>query len=258
MLRLDGKTAVVTGGASGIGRAICQVFARQGATVEILDLDDEAAAETIESGGRDGLSGLNYRRCDVSNHAVVGDVIESIHKAHDSLDILINNAGVAHVGSVATATEEDFDRVMAVNLKGVYNCSHFAAPIMAEQGAGVILNIASTVAWFGLGERFAYAASKGAVVAMTYSIAKDFVSNGVRCNAILPGRIHTPFVDGFVAKNYPGQEEEMMQKLSDFQPIGRMGKPEEIANAALFLCSDEASFVTGSVHPIDGGTITLR
>ena len=258
MLRLDGKTAIVTGGASGIGRAIGEVFARQGARVEILDMDDAAAAETLGSAAASGLVGLNYRRCDVSRHEEVGEIVNAIDGERESIDILVNNAGIAHVGSVATASEEDFDRVMSVNVKGVYNCSHFVAPIMASRQSGVILNIASTVAWFGLGERFAYAASKGAVVAMTYSIAKDFVTQGVRCNAILPGRIHTPFVDGFVAKNYPGQEEEMMQKLSDFQPIGRMGKPEEIANAALFLCSDEASFVTGSIHAIDGGTISLR
>lgn len=255
MLQLDGKTAIVTGGGSGIGKGIATLFAERGAHVELMEIDEAVAAETaadiIEAGGS-----AESRLCDIADQSSVKRVIDTIVQQRSQIDILVNNAGIAHVGNAVTTREDDFDRVMAVNVKGVYNCCHTAIPHMRSGSA--ILNIASTVAWFGLADRFAYSTSKGAVVALTYSIAKDFVTQGIRCNAILPGRIHTPFVDGFVAKNYPGREAEMMKALSGFQPIGRMGKPEEIAIAALFLCSDEASFVTGSVHPIDGGTISLR
>ncbi|MEO2019579.1 MAG: SDR family oxidoreductase [Fuerstiella sp.] len=255
MLRLDDKTAVITGGGSGIGKGIAEMFAQRGAHVQIFEVDaaaaDTTAAEIVAAGGA-----ATVHVCDITDQNAVKSQVDAIIADHRKIDILVNNAGIAHVGSVTTTEEADFDRVMAVNVKGVYNCCYAVIPHMPQGSA--ILNIASTVAWFGLAERFAYSTSKGAVVALTYSVAKDFVDKGIRCNAILPGRIHTPFVDGFVAQNYPGEEAEVMQKLAEFQPIGRMGKPEEIAVAALFLCSDEASFVTGSVHPIDGGTLSLR
>lgn len=256
MLRLDGKRAIVTGGGKGIGKGIATVFAKQGAIVEILEVDKTSATETVEEIRSTGGT-ANAWQCDIVSQSAVRETVDKISDQGE-IQILVNNAGIAHVGNVTTTSEEEFDRVMDVNCKGVYNCLHVVIPRMAESGGGAICNIASTVAWFGLAERFAYSTSKGAVVAMTYATARDFVEQNIRCNAILPGRIHTPFVDGFIAKNYPGHEEEMFQKLSDYQPIGRMGKPEEIANAALFLCSDEASFVTGSVHPIDGGTLSLR
>jgi len=255
VLRLDDKTAIITGGGSGIGKGIAEMFAQRGAHVQIFEVDaaaaDTTAAEIVAAGGS-----ATARVCDITDQNAVKSQVEAIIADRGKIDILVNNAGIAHVGSVTTTEEADFDRVMAVNVKGVYNCCYAVIPHMPQGSA--ILNIASTVAWFGLAERFAYSTSKGAVVALTYSVAKDFVDKGIRCNAILPGRIHTPFVDGFVAQNYPGKEAEVMQKLAEFQPIGRMGRPEEIAVAALFLCSDEASFVTGSVHPIDGGTLSLR
>ena len=257
MFELTGKTAIVTGGGSGIGKGIAELFAKQGAIVLILDLDEAVGSETCNQIEQQGGK-AEFVPCDVADHELSRQVCESLISIHSRIDILVNNAGIAHIGDAASTSEEDFDRVMNVNAKGVYNMCHSLLSHFAESGGGVILNIASTVAWFGIGQRFAYTASKGAVTAMTYSIAKDFVDKNVRCNAILPGRIHTPFVDGFVAKNFPDQVEEKMKELSDFQPIGRMGTPFEIATAALYLCSDEASFVTGSIHAIDGGTISLR
>lgn len=256
MLRLDGKTAIVTGGASGIGRAICELFAQQGARVVIFDVDAQAAADTIQQASADGI---RFVPCDITDQTAVDAAVREVVCAADDdrgIDLLVNNAGVAHVGTVTSTTEEDFDRVMAVNVKGTYNCCRAVIPHMAPGSA--ICNIASTVSWFGLAERFAYSTSKGAITALTYSVAKDYVDQGIRCNAVLPGRVHTPFVDGFVAANYPGEEAEMLAKLASFQPIGRMAQPRELAVAVLFLCSDEASFVTGSVHPVDGGTLSLR
>ena len=254
---LSNKTAIITGGASGIGLAIAKCFAMHGAVVEILDLQqaalDIAVAELRAAGHR-----AHGENCDVSEPASVDAAFAHILSRNARLDILVNNAGIAHVGNALTTTPEDFARIQRVNVNGVAHCTQAALRQMTMQGGGVILNLASTVAQMAITDRFAYSASKGAVLAMTYSIAKDFLSQGIRCNAILPGRIHTPFVDGFIAKNYPGQEAEMFDKLSKTLPIGRMGQPDEIATAALFLCSDEASFITGSAFPVDGGTITLR
>jgi NAD(P)-dependent dehydrogenase (short-subunit alcohol dehydrogenase family) len=255
---LADKTAVITGGASGIGLAIAKRFAAHGAAVEILDLQP-AALDTAVAELRAAGHSAHGESCDVSDPASVDAAFTRILTRHERLHILVNNAGIAHVGNALTTTPEDFARIQRVNVNGVAHCTQAALRHMTtREGGGVILNLASTVAQMAIADRFAYSTSKGAVLAMTYSIAKDFLAQGIRCNAILPGRIHTPFVDGFIAKNYPGREAEMFEKLSLTQPIGRMGQPDEVATAALFLCSDEASFITGSAYPVDGGTLTLR
>jgi 2-keto-3-deoxy-L-fuconate dehydrogenase len=252
---LQHKVAVITGAASGIGKAIAEKMSAQGAEVYLLDRDSaqgEALAATLSAAGHKAY----YKDCDVTDTAATGALLESIGAANQ-IDILVNNAGVAHVGNLENTSEADLDRLYQVNIKGVYNCSKAAIAFMKQKG-GVILNLASIAASTGIADRFAYSMTKGAVRAMTYSIAKDYVSYGIRCNCISPARIHTPFVDGFIAKNYPGQEAEMFEKLSKTQPIGRMGTPEEVADFAAFLCSDKASFLTGTDYPIDGGFLTLN
>ena len=253
---LTGKTAVVTGGASGIGLAICRAFVRHGAAVHILDRSVEqaetAARELTSAGGT-----VSAHACDVSDTESVRGVFAGIF-AQQRVNILVNNAGVAHVGSLATTSEEDFDRLMRINVKGVFLCSRATIEHMRAQGGGVILNMGSVAGCAGLADRFAYSTSKGAVLAMTMSIARDYVKDGIRCNAMSPARVHTPFVDGFLAKNYPGHEEEMMATLAATQPVGRMGEPEEVANLAVYLCSDEAGFITGVNYPIDGGFLNLH
>ena len=251
MFSLAGKTAVVTGAGSGIGQAIAVALAKQCAFVDVLEINDEAAAETVEqirsAGGQ-----AEATACDVADHGQVQDIFDKLSRDRGGLDCLINNAGIAHVGNITNTSEEDFDRVMSVNLKGVFNCLKGGVKLMLESGGGSIVNIASTVATMAINDRLAYSTSKGGV------LAKDHLQDNIRCNAILPGRIHTPFVDGFIAKNYPNNREEMFRKLSEYQPIGRMGTPEEVAAMAVFLCSDEASFITGAPFPVDGGTLYVR
>ena len=253
MFSLANKTAAVTGGGSGIGRAICQLFARQGAHVHILDMSEAQASETASLITTEGGS-ATVHVCDVSNHAGVAKVFGDIGPLH----ILVNNAGVAHVGKADTTDEADFDRLVNINIKGVYNCLHAAIPQMKAAGGGSIIHLASIASLVGIPDRFAYSTTKGAVKAMMMSVAKDYVADNIRCNAISPARVHTPFVDGFLAKNYPGREAEMFGKLSKTQPIGRMAQPQEVAALALYLASDEASFITGCDYPIDGGFVNIN
>ncbi|PSL24659.1 SDR family NAD(P)-dependent oxidoreductase [Dyadobacter jiangsuensis] len=251
MFNLAGKTALVTGGASGIGLAISKTFAKQGAYVHILelniDLANQVVSEITAEGGQAEAHAL-----DISKQADVVNAINAIAAKH-AINILVNNAGIAHIGKADTTAEIDFDRVININVKGVYNCLMATIPHLKTNGGGVILNMASIAATVGIPDRFAYSTAKGAVYSMTLSVARDYLADGIRCNSISPARVHTPFVDGFISKNYPGKEQEMFEKLSKTQPIGRMAKPEEIGALALYLCSDEAGFITGCDYLIDGG-----
>lgn len=254
---LKDKTAVVTGGGSGIGKAICMTFAEMGAYVHILDLNEVDGSKTASEISQKGQL-AHFHKCDISNYDEVSVVLEKANIVSDGIDILINNAGIGFVGNIENTTAEDMDRLYNVNVKGVFNCIKGVIPIMKAKKSGVIINMASIAATVGLSDRFAYSMTKGAVLTMTYSIAKDYLTQNIRCNSISPARVHTTFVNEFIAKNYPGREKEMFETLSKTQPIGRMGKPNEIANLALYLCSDEAAFVTGTDFPIDGGFIKLN
>jgi 2-keto-3-deoxy-L-fuconate dehydrogenase len=253
MFSLQNKKAVVTGGGSGIGKAIALMLAKQGAEVHIIELSIEQAKTTLSDIETIGGIAFGYA-CNVAKQQEVISTFREI----GTLNILVNNAGIAHVGKADTTLESDFDQVMNVNVKGVYNCLYAAIPQLRLAGGGVIINMASIASLVGLPDRFAYSAAKGAVKAMTMSVAKDYINENIRCNSISPARVHTPFVDGFLAKNYPDKTPEMFEKLAKSQPIGRMGQPDEIAALALYLCSDEAAFITGCDYPIDGGFTTLN
>ena len=253
--RLDGKTAVITGAGSGIGRAIAVKFAASGAAVHLLDLNLAQAEAVAAEIKRNGGSATPWH-CDVSDHAQTQSTFQELF-ASTRLDILVNNAGISQIGNVENTAEADFDRILRVNVKGYYNCIHASIGHMKADG-GVILNMASVAGSAGLADRFGYSTSKGAVIAMTYSVAKDYVAQGIRCNCISPARVHTPFVDSYLSKNYPGREKEMYAKLAETQPVGRMGDPGEIASLALYLCSDAAAFITGTNYPIDGGFLNLH
>jgi 2-keto-3-deoxy-L-fuconate dehydrogenase len=243
LFSLTDKIVAVTGGGSGIGKAIAEVFGVAGAIVNILEINE--------------TPGRSYK-VNVTVQSEVDKVIADIVEHHSRIDILVNSAGIAHIGNLENTSEADIDKIYNVNVKGTYNTMHATVPVMKKQKKGVILNMASVAGTVGISDRFAYSMSKGAVIAMTMSVAKDFIKDGIRCNSISPGRVHTPFVDGFIKANYPGKEQEMFEKLSRTQPIGRMATPDEIGYLALYLCSDEASFITGTDYPIDGGFIKLN
>jgi NAD(P)-dependent dehydrogenase (short-subunit alcohol dehydrogenase family) len=254
---LGGNRAVITGGVSGIGRAVVFAFAEAGAETIVLELRandvSRVAQEVSEISGKESTGFA----CDVADEASVEATFSSI-EALGSIDILVNSAGIIHIGTLLTTSAEEMDRLYRVNARGTYLTMRAAVRSMLLVRRGVILNMASIAATAGISERFAYSMSKGAVIAMTLSVAKDYLAEGIHCNCISPARVHTPFVDGFVARNYPGREQEQIKKLAEAQPIGRMGTPEEIALLALFLCPDAASFVTGADYPMDGGFLNLR
>jgi NAD(P)-dependent dehydrogenase (short-subunit alcohol dehydrogenase family) len=252
-MKLTDKTALVTGAGSGIGAAIALRFAREGASVWLLDRD-LTAAEKVRDEIRSTGGDAHASSCDVSSESSVNGAVSQMPR----VDIAVNNAGISHIGTVESTSGEDMDRVYSVNIKGVFHVSKAVVPRMLQQGGGVLLNLCSVAAKLGIEARFAYSMTKGAVLAMTLQMARDYVGKNIRCNCICPARVHTPFVDGYLAAHYPGKEAEMLQKLSAWQPIGRMGKPEEVAALAAFLCSEEAAFITGSAYDLDGGTTLLR
>lgn len=253
MFSLQNKNAVITGAGSGIGKSVALLFAQQGANVHLVDINEQqasqAASEIQAAGGK-----ASIHIADVSDQQKVLAIFEQLNP----IDILVNSAGISHIGKADTTTAEDFDRLFNVNVRGLYNCLHAAIPLMKKNRGGVILNMSSVAAMVGIPDRFAYSMTKGAVSAMTLSVAKDYLGDNIRCNCISPARVHTAFVDGFLAKNYPGKEAAMFDKLSKTQPIGRMAQPVEIAHLILYLCSDEAAFITGCDYPIDGGFTKLN
>ena len=248
--------AIVTGGGSGIGQAISLRFAANGAAVRIADINPPQAEATAKQIGETGGK-ATVHTCDVTDQRQVRETFQQIF-ATERVHILVNNAGISHIGTVETTSEDDFDRLFRVNVKGMYNGIHGCVGHMKANGGGVILNMASIAGSAALADRFAYSMTKGAVIAMTYSVAKDYIQHNIRCNCISPARVHTPFVDDYLRKNYPGHEKEMYEKLAKSQPLGRMGEPAEVASLALFLCSEEASFITGVDYPLDGGFFNLR
>jgi 2-keto-3-deoxy-L-fuconate dehydrogenase len=256
MFNYKNKVAVVTGGASGIGRSIALALATNGATVHIIDLNQQFI-DTVVNESPAGGTKVSGQACDVVEAGAVHQAIANIIALRGKIDILVNSAGISHIGNLESTSEADFEKLFHVNVKGVYNTMKAVVPGMKGSG-GVILNLASIAASVGIADRFAYSMTKGAVLSMTLSVARDYIKQGIRCNCISPARIHTPFVDNFLAKNYPGREKEMFAQLSASQPIGRMGTPDEVAALAVYLCSDEASFITGCDYPLDGGFTRLK
>ena len=252
---LTSPYVIITGGASGIGLSMVSLFNKNGAIVDVFDIN-KPSTELIEEKGIDKNT-VHFHEIDITNQQQVKELV-SVIAIQREIGILINNAGIAHIGNAVNTSEKDFQKIFDVNVKGAYNCIQACLPFMIENGEGVILNMASVAATVGISDRFAYSMSKGAILSMTLSVAKDFIKNGIRCNCISPARVHTPFVDGFIEKHYPGQEREIFEKLSASQPIGRMGEPNEVAALAYYLCSKQASFITGSDYPIDGGFTRLN
>ena len=254
MFRLDKKIAFVTGAGSGIGEQIARLFAQQGAHVILADIRLDAAQRVVSAIEAAGGS-ARAEALDVTAEAQVQAAIAMVASTEGRLDIMVNNAGISHVGNILETSLQDWESVLRVNAGGVFLCAREAVRQMLAQSpaGGVIINMSSVAATIGIDRRLSYSASKGAVLALTRSIAVDFVTQGIRCNAICPGTVQTPFVEGYLARNFAGHEDEVRQQLHARQPIGRMGQPEEIASAALYLASDEASFVTGSALVIDGG-----
>lgn len=245
---------VITGGGSGIGRAIALRLARRGDEVTILDFNLDAAAGTVSLIQSDGGTARAIS-CDVGDTASVKSAFDSI----GTLDVLVNNAGIAHIGNVENTSPDDLDRLYRINVRGVYHCLHFGVAKMRESGGGAIVNLASIASKIGIQDRFAYSMTKGAVLTMTLSVARDYVNQGIRCNCVCPARVHTPFVDGYLNANYSEEERPaMFEKLSAYQPVGRMGQPDEVAALVQFLTSSEAGFITGSAYDIDGGVTLLR
>jgi len=241
--RLDGKVALVTGGGSGIGAATCRAFAEQGAHVVVADVNEAGGSQVA----RDLGDAAMFQRADVTDMASLQAAVASSVERFGRLDVLVNNAGIGLVGSVQETDESDWNKLIAVNMTGVFHGSRVAVEQMLRQDptGGVIVNIASVAGMIGIARRFAYCATKGAVIAMTRQVAVDYVKAGIRCNAICPGTVYSPFVEGYVERFHSDTREETIKELHARQPIGRMGRPDEVADLAVYLASDEAGFMTG-------------
>ena len=250
MFSLSGKVALVTGAGSGIGASIAEVFAKAGAQVIVTDIKPDGAETTVaqikSAGGR-----ADSMQVDVSDELSVQRVAEKFYAVHPHLDILVNNAGIGHVGTITQTTAADLDRLHGVNVRGVFSMTKAFLPRMLERKTGNIINLASIGGVVGIRDRLAYCTTKFAVVGLTKSMALDHAAEGIRVNCICPGRVETPFVSARL-KEYPDPE-KAYREMSATQALGRMAKPDEIAHAALYLASDESSFITGTAFLIDGG-----
>lgn len=253
---LASRNALVTGGGSGIGRSVCRRLAQDDANVFVLDLNVESAESVVSEIEAQGGS-AQALSCDISDTEATREIFDAVLQ-RGPIDILVNSAGIAHVGNIENTSEDDLDKLYNVNVKGTYNAMAAAVPSMKARQFGVIVNVASVASSVGISDRFAYSMSKGAVLTMTYSVARDYIADGIRCNCVAPARVHTPFVDQYLEKNYPDNRDEMFEKLANTQPIGRMGTPDEVAALIAYLCSDDAAFITGTNVPIDGGFVTLN
>lgn len=251
------KVALVTGGASGIGKAIVTFLAKNGAHVCLLDKDESSGRTLVQALSTEGLR-LSFHHLDVTDQEAYIRLCKTINETYLSIDILVNNAGMAQIGNLEQTSSADFEQIFSVNVAGVYNGMFAVIKYMKAQQSGIIVNIGSIAANVGLKDRFGYSMSKGAVHNITLTVAKDYIDDNIRCNVIAPARVHTPFVDGYLKANYPGRESEMFDTLSKTQPMGRMGRPEEVAHMVGYLCSDAATFITGTCLPLDGGFINLN
>jgi NAD(P)-dependent dehydrogenase (short-subunit alcohol dehydrogenase family) len=250
MFDLHGKVALITGAASGIGEAIAHTFARQGAFVYVSDLDSEAGEKVTEQ-IRTDTGRAEFLKLDVSDDRACFETAAVVHRDQGQLDVLVNNAGIGHVGDIQQTTADDLDRLYGVNIRGMFNLTKSFIPKMIERKHGVIVNMSSVGGVAAVKERIAYCITKFAVVGFTKCLALDHALDGIRANCICPGRVETPFVKARIAE-YPDPE-KAYREMAATQALGRMGTPEEIAAAALYLASDEAAFVTGSALMIDGG-----
>jgi len=249
--RLEGKVCLITGAGSGIGQASAKLFASEGAIVVVADIDDRAARSTVAAIRKAGGS-ASAEHVDVTDEAATVAVANRIAKRHKRIDVLFNNAGIAGVGDVVETDPELFDRVMRVNVRGVVLMARAVVPHMIRQRSGSIINMSSSIAEIGLARRVSYAASKGAVLAMTKSMQVDLGQHGIRVNALLPGTILTPFVERYLKESYPDREEGLAA-IRKRQLSSELGRPEDVASAALYLASDESRFVMAAGIVVDGG-----